>query len=568
MFSVPKSLRDRARQVRSAADGSTREAGPVGTLARRARPVLGVALVVVGVAVIVFSYTSPSLNNTLVGAIQGRSTELQSIDFAVNVASDGSAKVVERVEFYGDDGGRIEVPSKTDLTVDGETVTSAASSNGFKIRVPHRQASVAYADKNLVIRSPDLAVLRLPILSPGDGERGDPDYDVSGVVRLPGEPATRSVHANVFIGRDRDASVENGIVHFEAKAASWAMNYDDSLSVSFPSSSISDAAFGGLVGTDTPQSYATHVAQREETSRINEEVYADESKSQSGGSVFGDLGSIWPVLLFPGVSGLFFVVRLIGQIRQRLSTHRQSAIDVPGELPEPPGSEDPALVSVLWNRGTPSRDAVAGTVLALASSHALSISETDPEHFALAITKSATANGPHETLVLDELRREHADGKTTGPPLWDSTSWWPSYARLARGQAQLEELAQPVVSAAQLSVSSVLTLAVLGSFVLPLIGVVGLALIAFGVSLLASALAGDVLTETGVARRAQWGAFANYLNKQGSVHDLGPAAIAIWGPNLVYGAVIGAAPRAARELRPSGDSDDADDPSVEVVLSH
>jgi hypothetical protein len=55
--------------------------------------------------------------------------------------------------------------------------------------------------------------------------------------------------------------------------------------------------------------------------------------------------------------------------------------------------------------------------------------------------------------------------------------------------------------------------------------------------------------------RARWAAFARFLRKEGSVHDVGAAGVVMWGPNLSYGVVLGEAPKAARELTPPGGDD-------------
>ena len=41
------------------------------------------------------------------------------------------------------------------------------------------------------------------------------------------------------------------------------------------------------------------------------------------------------------------------------------------------------------------------------------------------------------------------------------------------------------------------------------------------------------------------------------MRDVGPAAVAVWGPNLSYGVVLGQAPRTAEALTPPGDDHEA-----------
>jgi len=86
---------------------------------------------------------------------------------------------------------------------------------------------------------------------------------------------------------------------------------------------------------------------------------------------------------------------------------------------------------------------------------------------------------------------------------------------------------------------------------------------------LLSRVSGYHLTVEGAREKTQWAAFGRYLHEQRSFHDVGPAAIVIWGPNLAYGAALGEAPRASAVLTPGATIDDTDDgpatPSLGVV---
>lgn len=44
-----------------------------------------------------------------------------------------------------------------------------------------------------------------------------------------------------------------------------------------------------------------------------------------------------------------------------------------------------------------------------------------------------------------------------------------------------------------------------------------------------------------------------------------PAGVVVWGPNLVYGAVLGVAEHAARPLTPAVDEDDQGDAQAEIT---
>jgi uncharacterized membrane protein len=63
-------------------------------------------------------------------------------------------------------------------------------------------------------------------------------------------------------------------------------------------------------------------------------------------------------------------------------------------------------------------------------------------------------------------------------------------------------------------------------------------------------IAGYGLTKQGRRARALWKAFGEYIEHHAEFRDVGPAGVAIWGPYLVYGAVIGEARHAAKALTP------------------
>jgi len=88
---------------------------------------------------------------------------------------------------------------------------------------------------------------------------------------------------------------------------------------------------------------------------------------------------------------------------------------------------------------------------------------------------------------------------------------------------------------------------------------IGSIIFANGLPQLLSRVSGYHLTVEGAREKAQWAAFRRFLHEQRSLHDVGPAAIVIWGPNLAYGAVLGEAPRAAAIFTPGSTGDDIDD---------
>lgn len=63
-------------------------------------------------------------------------------------------------------------------------------------------------------------------------------------------------------------------------------------------------------------------------------------------------------------------------------------------------------------------------------------------------------------------------------------------------------------------------------------------------------LGGYGLTKQGRRARELWKAFGEYVEHNGELGDVGPQGVTIWGPYLVYGAVLGKAPHAAKPLTP------------------
>jgi uncharacterized membrane protein len=79
---------------------------------------------------------------------------------------------------------------------------------------------------------------------------------------------------------------------------------------------------------------------------------------------------------------------------------------------------------------------------------------------------------------------------------------------------------------------------------------VGFILLANGLPHLIARASGYRLSATGIAERARWIAFGRYVHAHGSLRDVGPAGVAMWGPNLVYGVIVGEGDTAARMLAP------------------
>jgi hypothetical protein len=264
--------------------------------------------------------------------------------------------------------------------------------------------------------------------------------------------------------------------------------------------------------------------------------------------------------LFVIPTWFFFAIYMI----KRIATHEDVTIDVPREIPEPPSKLEPSAVSVVVGEGRPTRRAVAGTLLALAEDDKVEINEFGPK-VVVDVRRGAAGKTPPERLVLAGLHDvAHGAATIEGPPIWkDRVSWWREFAREARRQATSAGLVEPRIPFIGLMLLMIFTAVGLSLVFFARTAVfVGLILFANGIPHLLARASGFRLTDAGKRARAEWISFGRYLHAQDSVHDVGPAAIAIWGPNLSYGVVLGQAPRVAEMLTPAGDDSEAIDDEI------
>jgi Predicted membrane protein (DUF2207) len=292
--------------------------------------------------------------------------------------------------------------------------------------------------------------------------------------------------------------------------------------------------------------------------------------------VFGFLGPYGPLpgLDEPFAQGVLTFIALLlivptwviflVWLARRVGDRHDITGPVPDEVPEPPSAHDPSIVGVLIGDGKPPRRTVAGAVLALAARNVIAISEYGDK---LVIEVPATATGATEgeRLVVDALReRVDERGDVVGPPIWSGRArWFAAFARDARSRATAEGLLEARIPFIGLMLVFIFTATGLSLIFFSRIAVfVGLIILANGLPHLVFRASGFHLSDAGMSLRARWEAFGRYLHEQGSLRDVGPAGVVVWGPNLAYGAVLGEAARAARPLTPAGDDDTADDPTL------
>ena len=273
---------------------------------------------------------------------------------------------------------------------------------------------------------------------------------------------------------------------------------------------------------------------------------------------------LWTVAVIVSIPGWLLAFAIIRSTRK---ARRQPIGEVPDELPEPPSDHDPAQVAVLVGEGRPSRRAVAGMLLALADRGALEIEEYGDKIVVRMKPGTEPAND-REKLVLDGLRDNAApNGDVIGPPIWNRpVRWWGAFARDARNQAMKDGLVDPAIPFLAFTIGFTFTaLGVSFAMFERVLVFVGIIPFAIGFTHALANIGGYKLTHSGRELTAKWAAYARYLAEQGSVRDVGPAAVAIWGPNLAYGVVLGQAERAAVPLTPGATEEDVPTPFETVA---
>jgi hypothetical protein len=270
-----------------------------------------------------------------------------------------------------------------------------------------------------------------------------------------------------------------------------------------------------------------------------------------GGSGFGSFIDIVGLLLI--VVSWAFYIRVHTKLRR---IRRAARVDAPRELAEPPGDGDPAVVGALVGEGKVPARAVAATILGLCDRGVVDVYESG-ERVVLELPDSQQRGddlSPTDALVLDALRLEaDRDGKLAGPPIWrvETDWWWGDYVRSARSRAVADGLVEPRIPLVGLMLVGIFTATGLALiFFWYIAAFVGLILLANGLPHLIARASGYRLSIEGVAARARWIAFGRYLHEQGSLREVGPGGVAIWGPYLVYGVLLGEAERAATVLTP------------------
>jgi hypothetical protein len=332
--------------------------------------------------------------------------------------------------------------------------------------------------------------------------------------------------------------VQGGQVAFSSDAQIWANG--NTLYVAFPPTLVPEAfEFSNLYADQ----FAQNAQVREQTSTEVEDALDSVDDSENIGR--------WIITgIAIALPALFFLRAFIHFIAVKLS-RRHEVSDVPDEISQPPTQDDPAVVGVLWAEGKPEDRAVAGTMLGLAQRKAITIEEYG-ERVVVRVPLMETGANEPEALVLSGLRANATpEGVIEGPPVWRSFPQWRAYRKAAIAAAVQAGYASRAIRIVDINGALVMTGVGLGLYFdvnslvyMPIV----IATILIGGVL--TSVAGYGLTKKGRRARALWRAFGEYVENNAEFKDVGPAGVVMWGPYLIYGAVLGEAKTAARPLTP------------------
>ncbi len=482
--------------------------------------------------------------------VDGRQSQIDRVVVTASVDAAGVVHVEQRYVFASDEGGTVAlpdlasgfaaIPGATNVTVDGEPATPSGGTFQAELRIVKQRATVAYDLSGTVQRYADIAVLDLVVLkSPSDASRQDPDVSLSGTVTFP-EGAPGVIEPHLHGGRDRKVSVEGSTVRFSDLAPIWMPRHE--LNVAVPA-----ALMPFVEPIPIPFIDQFHLAESiRDTADATTESTLGTIDTQSEVARWVLTGVAFGL---PAIFWLLVVKALLIRLRDR----RRVVGDVPKELSDPPSDADPAIVAVLEGEGRPAREAVAGTILAMAARKSVDI-HAYGDRLVVKVPLTTMGADCSEQIVLAALR-EHAtpEGVIEGPPIWgSSTRWWRTYRRDAvkrAGDAGMVTRWMPL-----LPLSGALTTTGVGIGIFFFTEPVVYTAIVIGVQVVAwivSFVSGWTLTDAGWRNRALWHSFARYIRTQGKLDkDVGPEGVVVWGPYLVYGAVLGEAQGAAVPLTP------------------
>jgi Predicted membrane protein (DUF2207) len=226
---------------------------------------------------------------------------------------------------------------------------------------------------------------------------------------------------------------------------------------------------------------------------------------------------------------------------------------------ELPGPESPALVNLLTNGFEMTRAAVPATLLDLVARGFGSIQHIGPGQFVLRLSESSEPLTSYERQVWDHVSELAAGGEvpgaalTTGPPA-KAEAWWRRFQRSVVAEARGKGLSRPrwtngattLLAALSLLPAFLVSRAATGSWDGD--GVVLMLWLMPVLMLPLYALKRERDTALGRQAAGRWLAVREYLADDEAFCDQPPGGVAIWDRYLAYGAAMGVARGAVREM--------------------
>lgn len=494
---------------------------------------------------------------------QPRGSHLDALDYRIRLLPSGDLRVRMTARFLDEAGGILPVPKPLtgvveDLVVNGAPTQGTASFETVNVPVTGEEAQATFTVTGGVKAGDDITVIDTPLVAdPSDASRQDPDVDVTGVLLLPEGTAPGDIDFHWVNGLHQEVDVRAAKVRFEGQSPLWTSS---DLLVGLP-----PGLAPGLAGDFAALTSTTSFRQRVQTADAN----SASLESTLDGQELQERLVAWILVgVGAGVCLLMVVQWYRLQTSDRRARERYQA-SFPEHLADPPDGHDPAVVALLLADGRRlDQDAVAGTVLDLARRRLLTIDGYGPDRWVLRVPGAARGDLAHEQVVVDALRAQAPGGEITGPPLWAAKdpAWWRSYrsavfkrakdAGLVRRRFRVlyvGPFAAGIVCATWPLWATQTTL-----WLVPVLS------IALGLVFVLPFGGGFEPTLAGVKSAGRWKAFGRYTADQGHWEDVGPAGVAVWGPYLAYGTVLGTcafatgqlAPRGGRERAGRGDAQD------------
>ncbi|MDQ3991239.1 MAG: DUF2207 domain-containing protein [Actinomycetota bacterium] len=483
-------------------------------------------------------------------------TGLTDVTLEGSIRADGVIEVAQRMTFADERGGPVAVPPACgptfltftgctrEISIDGRPVRGTESVQSVVLRVPGPTATLRYELDGTTRGYTDIAYLQALVL-PGQPEAspGGPAVRLRGRFRLP--PGARGAQVEPYIfaaDRDRTAVARGRQLAFSADTTPYE---DIELHAALPPTAVpglpdelripAEGRMGFDITADV-RSRVSDAAAGAGTGILDAQRIID--------LVVGAVGY--------GIAALLWVVAIgVGLFRRR---PRSPLPEVPRTLEDPPGPEDPAIVSVLVRRGRAGPEAVAGNALALADRRVLDIQQLSGDRFVVRVLDPSRGGYAADVLLVEQLRLASApDGTVEGPPVWHQPRrWWRSFRHDATQRAKLAGLIRTMFPPVLVGMASIWTGVAVGMNAFlsdPAMFAIVVLVLAVGGQVL-SVASGYALTDYGRLQRERWRAYGRYLEQFEQLDHVGPGGVVIWGSKLAYGAVLGAAGNAARSLAP------------------